>query len=71
MSDSFAMLGTVAHQVLVHGLLQARTLEWVLPDPGSEQASLMSPALAGGFFTTSANWEDPGFFLQSLACTTP
>ena len=28
-----------------------------LPDPGIEPASLMSPALAGGFFTTSATWE--------------
>ena len=27
------------------------------PDPGIEPASLMSPALAGGFFTTSATWE--------------
>jgi len=40
----------------VHGLLQARILEWVaiptpgnLPDPGIEP---VSPALAGGFFTT-------------------
>ena len=39
----------------VHGILQARTLEWVamtssrdLPDPGIEPVSLMSPALAGG-----------------------
>ena len=31
-----------------------------LPDPGVELASLMSPALAGGFFTTSATWEAPG-----------
>ena len=38
----------------VHGILQARTLEWLpfpsvgdLPDPGIETAS---PALAGGFF---------------------
>ena len=29
----------------------------VLPDPGIEPASLISPALAGGFFTTSATWE--------------
>ena len=43
----------------VHGILQARTLEWLtfpppgdLPDPGMEPASLLSPALAGGFFTT-------------------
>ena len=28
-----------------------------LPDPGFKPASLMSPALAGGFFTTSAPWE--------------
>ena len=46
----------------VHGILQARKLEWVampssgdLPDPGIEpvSVSLMSPALSGGFFTTS------------------
>ena len=30
-----------------------------LPDPGTEPPSLMSPALAGGFFTTSAPWEAP------------
>ena len=28
-----------------------------LPDPGIKPPSLMSPALAGGFFTTSATWE--------------
>ena len=28
-----------------------------LPDAGIEPASLMSPALAGGFFTTSDTWE--------------
>ena len=30
-----------------------------LPDPGIEPASLMSPALAGGFFTTGAIQEAP------------
>ena len=30
-----------------------------LPDPGIEPVSLKSPALAGGFFTTSATWEAP------------
>ena len=30
-----------------------------LPHPGIESASLSSPALAGGFFTTSTNWEAP------------
>ena len=27
-----------------------------LPNPGIEPISLMSPALAGGFFTTRATW---------------
>jgi len=30
-----------------------------LPDPGIEPGSLMSPALAERFFTTSATWEAP------------
>ena len=48
----------------VHGILQARILDYWnglpfpspgnLLDPGIESAS---PALAGGFFTTSATWE--------------
>ena len=53
----------------VHGILQARILEWVaisssrdLPDPGVEPTSLMPPALAGRFFTTSATWEAPSFY---------
>ena len=28
-----------------------------VPDPGMEPTSLMSPALASGFFTISAIWE--------------
>ena len=28
-----------------------------LPDPGMEPVSLLSPALAGGFFTASVTWE--------------
>ena len=28
-----------------------------LPDPGIELASLTSPALEGGFFTTGATWK--------------
>ena len=50
----------------VHEIFQARILEQVaippsgnLPDPGIEPASLASPALAGGFFTTSTTWEAP------------
>ena len=30
-----------------------------LSNPGIESAFLTSPALAGGFFTTSATWEAP------------
>ena len=30
-----------------------------LPNPGTEPVLLMSPALAGVFFTTSAPWEAP------------
>ena len=29
-----------------------------LPNPGIKPMSLTSPALAGGFFTTSATWEN-------------
>ena len=50
----------------VHGILQAGILEWVaIPfsrgssDPGIEPASLLYPALADRFFTTSATWEPP------------
>ena len=35
-------------------------------DPGFEPMSLTSPALAGGFFTTSATWEAPYTFLHIL-----
>ena len=46
----------------VHGILQQRILEWVaMPSsrdlPGIEPESFMSPALPGGFFTTSASWK--------------
>ena len=34
-----------------------------LPDPGIEPTSLMSPAQAGRFFTTSATWEAGSFVL--------
>ena len=52
----------------VHGILQARILEWVaclppgdLPDPGVKPVSLSSPALAGGFFTTSTTLSPPNY----------
>ena len=50
----------------VHGILQAKYWSGLpcpppggLPDPGIEPMSFRSPALAGGFFTTSATWEAP------------
>ena len=50
----------------VHRILQARILDWVaMPSsrgsfqPRIEPASLMSPALARGFFTTNATCEAP------------
>ena len=61
----FATLYTVAHQALLsvgfsrleywNGLLCPPPRD--LPDPGIESTSLMSPALADGFFTTSITWE--------------
>ena len=58
----------------VHGILQARILEWVaisspgdLPDAGIEPASLMSTALAGRLFTPSATWEIPRTVRPSLS----
>ena len=37
-----------------------------LPHPGIEPVSLTSPALAGGFFTTSATWGAPAHDTISL-----
>ena len=59
----------------VHGILQARVLEWVampssrgnLPDPGIKPRSLTSTALAGRFFTTSATWA--ATYMCTYICT--
>ena len=37
----------------VHGSLQARTLEWVLPDPRIKTLSPATPTRQGRFFTTA------------------
>ena len=37
-----------------------------LPDQGIEPMSLMSPALAGWFFTARATWEDQSPLQQSV-----
>ena len=48
----------------VHGILWARIMSGLpcpppgyLPNPGNEPMSLISPVLAGGFFTTNSTWE--------------
>ena len=60
----FLAPGTVAQQAPLSMNFQARILEWVPfptagdhPKPGIESASLVSPALAGRFFTNSTAWE--------------
>ena len=64
MSESFVTPWAMAHQALL-SMEFYRQEYWSglpfpspgdLPDPGTEPASLVSPALAGGFFTT----EPPG-----------
>ena len=62
MSDSLQPQDCSPPGSSVHGILQARILEWVAcPPPGdllnpeTEPTSFMSPAFAGGFFTTRAN----------------
>ena len=63
-SDS-ATLWTVAHQVPLF-MRFSRQEYWSgllcplpgdLPDPGIKPVSIMSPALVGGFFTTSITWK--------------
>ena len=61
----FATPWTVACQApLSSGILQPRIVEWLpfptprdLPNLGVERASLIPPALAGGFATTCTAWE--------------
>ena len=61
----FVTMWTVAHQAsLSMESFQARIMKYVVIsysreflDPGIESASLLSPALADGFFTTGATWE--------------
>ena len=60
----------------VHGILQARILEWLpfpspgdLPDPGIKPLFLASPALTGGFFTSWAAGEAPYVYSRSLLFT--
>ena len=63
----------------VHGILQQEHWSGLpylppgdIPDPGIEPPSLMSPALAGRFFITSATWEAQNnvFVTHSQSCLT-
>ena len=38
-----------------------------LPHPGIKPASLISLALAGGFFTSSATWEAPSVLITKIS----
>ena len=54
----------------VHGILQAKILEWIaiFPSKGSSQIEpeSQSPALAGGFFTTSVTWEALNIYVKDI-----
>ena len=59
----------------VHGILQARALEWAaipssrgLPDSGTAPTPLMSPALAGGFFIAEPQWEPQTAMTVFICC---
>ena len=65
MSKSFATPWTAAHQARL-SMGFSRQEYWSglpcpppgdLPNPGIEPTSPVSPALAGGFFTTGTTWE--------------
>ena len=67
MSDSANSMDGRLPGSSVHGILQARILEWVavpssgdLPNPGIEPTFLTIPASIGRFFNTGATWEAVG-----------
>ena len=69
----FATLWTIARQTpLFMGFSRQKCWSGLpCPPPGASPnpgiwTSLMSPALAGGFFTTSATWEEPAAAAKSL-----
>ena len=70
----FATLWTIARQAAL-SMRFSKQEHWSglpcsppgdLPDPGIKPESLMSPALAGGFFTTSATWETRRYSKNSI-----
>ena len=72
----FATLWTIAHQApLVHGILQARILKWVvmLSSRGSSQPSNEThvSSIADRFFTHWGTWEAlvPSCYIPFILCT--
>ena len=70
----FATPWTVAHQALLPMGFSRQHWSGLpfppagdLPDSGTEPMSLTCPALAGGFFTTSATWEAPDISVLALS----
>ena len=66
MSDSVRPYGLQPAGSSVHGILQARVLEWVVTSssrrssqPRDQTCVSCLPTLAGKFFTTSTIWETP------------
>ena len=58
----------------VHGILKQEYWSGLLflppghlPNPGIKPVSLMSPALAGKFFTTDTTWEAP-LYIATVSC---
>ena len=75
MSDSFELMDCNPPGSSVHGISQARILEWVaippagdLPDPGRAAVSPVSLALAGGFFTTKPFGKPLLFLMHNNTC---
>ena len=72
-SDSLQSMDCSLLGSSVHGILQGRILKWFARPscressrPGIKPSSLMSPALAGSFFTASATWESHIGLTRSL-----
>ena len=62
----------------VHGILQQEYWSGLpgpppedLPDPGIDPGSLMSPTVAGRFFTTSTTWEAYFIIIASSEALSP
>ena len=70
-SDSLGPLGYSPPGSSVHGISPGKNtgvgchflLQWIFPTQGLNRVSV-SPALGGGFFTTSATWEAPAIYIH-------